>query len=185
MGAQGKEMEHVSWLAHEYATLQALERIGVRVPQPIAANSTILMECAGTLRAIAPVLQSVSLAQDGLRELFSALIADVERMLAAGHVHADLSAFNVLYLGDGDYRIIDFPQAVDAAVHPGAPCAVRARCPRLCQYFARYGMQPTARGWPRKSGTQVAPERAPVETDGRRPRWSLAPPSTNSERMNE
>ncbi len=163
---KGKEMEHVSWLAHEYATLQALERIGVRVPQPIAfANNTILMEYAGTLRAAAPVLQSVSLARDEARELFSALIADVERMLAAGHVHADLSAFNVLYLGDGDYRIIDFPQAVDAAVHPSAPALFERDVTRLCQYFARYGITADGPRLAEKIWDRFAPERAPLEAD--------------------
>jgi RIO kinase 1 len=138
---KGKEMEHVSWLAHEYATLQALQQVGVRVPQPISfANNTILMEYVGTLRAPAPVLHSVTLDRDEARDLFNTLMADVERMLAAGHVHADLSAFNVLYLGDGDYRIIDFPQAVDAAVHPSAPLLFERDVTRLCQYFARYGL---------------------------------------------
>ena len=42
---KGQEMEHVSWLAHEYAMLQQLHAGGVRVPRPIAfANNTILME---------------------------------------------------------------------------------------------------------------------------------------------
>ncbi len=163
---KGKEMEHVSWLAHEYATLQALERAGVRVPQPIAfANNTILMEYAGTLRTAAPVLQSVSLERDEARALFDALMVDVERMLAAGVVHADLSAFNVLYLGEGDYRIIDFPQAVDATVHPSAPALFERDVTRLCQYFARYGVTAYGPRLAAKIWERVAPERVLMEPD--------------------
>lgn len=169
---KGKEMEHVSWLAHEYATLQVLHGTGVRVPEPIAfANNTILMEYVGTLRTPAPVLQSVTLDRREARDLFDILIADVERMLAAGYVHADLSAFNVLYLGDGGYRIIDFPQAVDAAAHPSAPALFERDVTRLCQYFARYGI--TAQGpklaaklWERSAPMRVlGVDAAPDETE--------------------
>ena len=171
---KGKEMEHVSWLAHEYATLQALERVGVRVPQPIAfANNTILMEYAGTLRAAAPVLQSVSLARDEARELFNALIADVERMLAAGHVHADLSAFNVLYLGDGDCRIIDFPSR---------GCCGASSAPALFERDVRGSASttlrhPMVRGWPVWTGLRRSAAETMVAS------WSLAPHQRIRERM--
>jgi RIO kinase 1 len=138
---KGKEMEHVSWLAHEYAMLQQLHATGVRVPRPIAfANNTILMEYVGTLNSPAPVLQSVTLDRAEAREMFDALMADAERMLAAGCVHADLSAFNVLYAGNGQYRIIDFPQAVLAETHPSAYDLFQRDITRLCQYFARHGI---------------------------------------------
>jgi len=143
---KGKEMQHVSWLAHEYATLQLLHTAGVRVPKPVAfANNTILMEYVGEMTRPAPTLQSVTLTRKEAAGLFDRLMADVERMLASGRVHADLSAFNVLYWG-GDYRIIDFPQTVDPAVHPSAFPLFERDVTRLCQYFARCGIDanPTA-----------------------------------------
>jgi len=137
---KGKEMEHTSWLAHEYACLQLLHAAGVRVPQPVAfANNTILMEYVGDLKTPAPTLHSVRLTAKAARSLFDALLRDVETMLACGRVHADLSAFNVLYAG-GDYRIIDFPQAVDPAVHPSAYPLFQRDVTRLCQYFGRCGI---------------------------------------------
>jgi RIO kinase 1 len=137
---KGKEMEHVSWLAHEYVTLQVLHAAGVRVPRPLAfANNTVLMEYVGGLATPAPTLQSVKLPRTEARGLFDALLHDVELMLSAGRIHADLSAFNVLYAG-GDYRIIDFPQAVDPALHPSAFPLFQRDVTRLCQYFARYGI---------------------------------------------
>jgi RIO kinase 1 len=141
---KGKEMEHVSWLAHEYAALQALHAAGVPVPQPIAfANNTVLMEYFGEVGRPAPTLQSVTLQVGEARELFAALLRDVETMLAHGTVHADLSAFNVLYR-PGAYRIIDFPQAVDPVTHGAAYPLFERDVTRLCQYFARYGI--AARG---------------------------------------
>jgi len=137
---KGKEMQHTSWLAHEYVTLQILHAAGVRVPRPLAfANNTILMEYVGELMTPAPTLQSTTLTRNEAAALFDALLKDVETMLACGRVHADLSAFNVLYWR-GDYRIIDFPQAVDPATHPSAPALFERDVTRLCQYFARYGL---------------------------------------------
>lgn len=135
---QGKEMQHTSWLAHEYASLQTLYAAGVRVPKPLAfANNTILMEYFGELAAPAPTLRAVKLKRGEARVLLGALLADVATMLACGRVHADLSAFNVLYWR-GDYRIIDFPQSVDPDVHPSAYPLFQRDVARLCSYFTRY-----------------------------------------------
>lgn len=140
----GKEMVHTSWLAHEYTTLQLLTDAGVRVPKPLAfADNTILMEYVGSLKSPAPALQSVSLNNSEARELFHSLMHDVESMLAAGRIHADLSAFNVLY-DWSDYRIIDFPQAVDPATHPSAFPLFQRDVKRLVQYFERYGIRADA-----------------------------------------
>jgi RIO kinase 1 len=160
---KGKEMEHVSWLAHEYAMLQQLHERGVRVPRPVAfANNTILMEYVGTLDAPAPVLQSVTLERVEARGLFDALMADVERMLTAGCVHADLSAFNVLYTGRGEYRIIDFPQAVLAETHPSAYDLFQRDVTRLCQYFARYSILADPRGLAARIWERVGPVVMPL-----------------------
>ncbi len=137
---KGKEIEHVSWLAHEYVSLQVLYAAGVKVPEPIAfANNTVLMEYFGDLKHPAPTLQGVTLARADAQRLFDALMADVETMLSHGRVHADLSAFNVLYW-QGDYRIIDFPQSVDPLAHPAAFPLFERDLVRLCQYFRRHGI---------------------------------------------
>jgi RIO kinase 1 len=136
----GKEFEHVSWLAHEFQTLRLLHDAGVRVPQPLAqGNNTILMAYAGDAARPAPALNEVALAPIEAADLLDRLLADVGLMLACGRVHADLSAYNVLYTGN-DYYIIDFPQAIDPAVHPEAYPIFRRDVTRLCQYFARQGV---------------------------------------------
>ena len=139
-------MQHVSWLAHEYATLQLLHTAGCAFRSPWPSRITrSSMEYVGEMTRPAPTLQSVTLTRKEAAGLFDRLMADVERMLASGRVHADLSAFNVLYWG-GDYRIIDFPQTVDPAVHPSAFPLFERDVTRLCQYFPRCGIaaDPTA-----------------------------------------
>jgi RIO kinase 1 len=120
------------------------------------ANNTILMEYVGELKTPAPTLQSVTLGCSEALDLFGRLLGDVELMLASGCVHADLSAFNVLYWR-GDYRIIDFPQSVDPAVHPSAYPLFERDVTRLCQYFARYGIDADATALAAEMWTRAGP----------------------------
>ncbi|MCB8985989.1 MAG: serine protein kinase RIO, partial [Ardenticatenaceae bacterium] len=55
-------------------------------------------------------------------------------------IHGDLSAYNILYW-DGDIWLIDFPQVVDARANPHAPELLRRDVTRVCEYFARYGVE--------------------------------------------
>jgi serine/threonine-protein kinase RIO1 len=60
-------------------------------------------------------------------------------MLTQDCVHADLSAFNVLYW-EGAIRIIDFPQAVNPWINADAFELFERDVVRLSGYFARYGL---------------------------------------------
>jgi RIO kinase 1 len=134
----GREVQHASWLEHEYQTLARLHAAGVEVPRPLArGNNTILMEYVGDVDVPAPALNEVALERREARNLFERLMGSVEGMLACGRVHADLSAYNVLYW-DGEMRTIDFPQAVDPRVNPDAHELFERDVARLCQHFARY-----------------------------------------------
>ncbi len=134
----GQELRHLSWLEAEFQTLQLLYDAGASVPRPIAANdNVILMEYIGGERTPAPALQQVSLSRTAARTIFDRLVSDLRIMLACRRVHADLSAYNVLYW-DGRARIIDFPQAVDPLRNPCAAALFTRDVERLCQYFARY-----------------------------------------------
>jgi serine/threonine-protein kinase RIO1 len=58
-------------------------------------------------------------------------------MLMHDRIHADLSAYNVLYW-NGGVKIIDFPQAIDPATNGKAPAILGRDVLRLCQYFESY-----------------------------------------------
>ncbi len=136
----GHDIEHTSWLAHEYRTIELLHGAGADVPRPLAqGENAILMEYIGELGQPAPTLNQVTLRRGEARPLFRRLLHNVELMLACGRVHADLSAYNVLYWR-GEVTIIDFPQAIDPRVHPAAFPILQRDVERLCQYFARYGI---------------------------------------------
>jgi RIO kinase 1 len=138
----GQEVLHTSWLEHEYQTLTLLHSAGADVPRPLACGSnTILMEYIGEVDEPAPPLHHVRLRPAEARRLFERLMGNVETMLACGRVHADLSAYNVLYW-NGEVKIIDFPQAVDVQRNPEAPDLLGRDIERLCRYFARYGATP-------------------------------------------
>ena len=109
----GQELLHTSWIAHEYKTLQALFDAGLDVPRPLAnANNAILMSYIGGDEVPAPTLNSVSLGRKEAQRLFERVIHNVEGMLDQWRIHADLSAYNILYW-DGEITLIDFPQAIE------------------------------------------------------------------------
>jgi RIO kinase 1 len=136
----GKNLAEVSWHHHEYETLRLLYEAGLDVPQPIArSTNVILMEYLGDESAPAPILQNVELSPGELQNIFERLIRNVECFLACNRIHADLSAYNVLYW-NGDIKIIDLPQAVDAMTNPNAFTFLARDIDRLCQYFNKQGL---------------------------------------------
>ncbi len=136
----GKVLDAISWCQHEYKTLETLHQAGVDVPRPlVATQNAILMEFVGDESGAAPVLQDVSLAPDEAERVLAALLEDVNRMLSCFVIHADLSAYNVLY-HEGRARVIDLPQTVDALAHPRAFELFQRDVDRLARYFVRQGV---------------------------------------------
>lgn len=138
--ATGREAAQVSWLEYEYQTMQRLFKAGADVPRPLRSGEyAILMEYLGEPNVAAPTLNLVDLDPDEAPRLFARLLRNVELMLSQQVVHGDFSAYNVLYW-EGAVKIIDFPQVVDPAQNPDAQFLFRRDVERLCQYFARYGI---------------------------------------------
>ena len=140
----GKHLMTVSWNQNEFATMHALHQAGADVPEPLAGcDNAILMEYMGDGVQAAPVLQRVSLERSEAGALFGRLMRNVEVLLACDRIHGDLSAYNVLYW-DGEAKLIDFPQAVEAHSHPQAFFLRSRDIDRLCRYFAKKGVQRNA-----------------------------------------
>ncbi|CCC81371.1 serine protein kinase RIO [Thermoproteus tenax] len=103
-----------TWCRKEFGNLSAAFKAGVKVPRPIAAEKNILaMEFVGEGGVPAPALYEVGVSGlDDPDEVFWEILRNIERAYIIGKlVHADLSEFNVLYVG-GDIRIIDWGSAV-------------------------------------------------------------------------
>ncbi|MCL5999389.1 MAG: hypothetical protein M1546_25500 [Chloroflexi bacterium] len=136
----GKELTHTSWLSHEFETMRVLYEAGALVPKPyIRGSNALLMEYLGEADAPAPTLNQVTLAPAQARHLFDLLMDNVRLMLLHDRIHADLSAYNVLYWR-GEVRMIDFPQAIDPATNRHAFTILQRDITRLCQYFEPYGI---------------------------------------------
>jgi RIO kinase 1 len=141
----GQGLLHDAWLANEYQALLTLHAAGADVPKPIAqGNNTILMEYLGSASRSAPTLNQVALPPREARELFDRVIHNVDLMLKYEWVHADLSAFNILYW-HGDIRIIDLPQTVSPYKNPDAFKLFARDVERICDYFSRCGIETNAK----------------------------------------
>ncbi len=117
--ALGKKTQHgqthkfSAWIAHEMRTLEILHAAGADVPEPIERNGpVILMEYFGDIDNPAPVLLGVDLDPGEAAPLYAGVLRNVELFLIHHRIHADLSAYNMLYW-NGAVTIIDFPQSVD------------------------------------------------------------------------
>jgi RIO kinase 1 len=145
----GRDVQNATWARAEYETLRRLHAQGASVPRPLAqAGNALLMEYAGDADGPAPGLYAASLPRTEAERLFRSVIDDIALWLRCGIVHADLSAYNLLYWQE---RIvaIDFPQAVDAAVNPHAIEFLVRDVTNVCRHFARYGVvaDPESLAW--------------------------------------
>lgn len=137
----GAQVQHTSWLMHEYTTLQQLRQAGGAVPAPYGANeNAILMEYQGDARRPAPALREVNLGAREARRLFEEIMRNVELLLQHGMVHGDLSAYNVLYW-KGRVTVIDFPQVTYVHTNRNALTILQRDVRRVCEYFARQGVK--------------------------------------------
>jgi len=137
----GASLRIGSWIASEYETLTMLHSAGCDIPRPFAlGENAILMEYLGDEDAPAPTLNDVALDRSEAQPLFDRVMRNVELMLFNHRVHADLSAYNILYW-DGAISLIDFPQAVDPRLNRHAETLLARDVKRVCQYFNRYGVR--------------------------------------------
>jgi RIO kinase 1 len=136
----GEELRHQSWIAHEFKAMETLFAAGADIPRPYArTGNTIVMDFVGDEFGSAPILSEVTLEEAEARPLFERAMRNVEILLSQGYVHGDLSAYNILYW-EGDIKLIDFPQAVSPKGNRNAFAIFSRDVKRLCEYFARQGV---------------------------------------------
>lgn len=139
--AFGQEVAHVSWLMHEFSTLQALYNAGASVPMPVSSNAnSILMGYVGDGDGAAPTLSEIELDKREAETLFDEAMRNIKLMLDMNMVHGDLSAYNILYW-DGSITLIDFPQVIEARGNTQAQTILHRDITRLCDYFSHQGVR--------------------------------------------
>lgn len=136
----GQEVSHTSWLMHEYLALEKLYQAGGNVPKPyLAGSNAILMSFVGCDLVAAPMLNTIRLGKTEAESLLEVVLKNVDLMLQHDLIHADLSAYNILYM-QGKITIIDFPQVVDPHRNRNAPAILARDIQRICEYFLAQGV---------------------------------------------
>ena len=111
------DKRHISWLyasrltaEREFQVLNDLYPV-VKVPEPIDQNRHAII--MGKWDGVE--LKRVDLTKLGvdIERLFWDIVEEIKKMYHIGYVHGDLSEFNILINEEGDFLIIDFPQAIE------------------------------------------------------------------------
>jgi RIO kinase 1 len=143
----GKKAQAALWAAHEYGMLWRFHRAGIPVPEPLVgperseivkSGEVVLMRFVGDATGAAPRLSDVALSEAEAREAFRQSVHWLGAIWRTGFVHADYSAFNLLWWQD-QVVVIDLPQAVDAR-HKEARELLARDAASLCTSFRVHGL---------------------------------------------
>ena len=125
------------WAQREYRNLLKARAAGVRVPIPRAIlNNVLVMEFIGNERQAAPRLKSTI--PENPKKFFDAVIKNMQKIHAAGLIHTDLSAFNILNY-DEEPVFIDFSQAT-VFDNPNAQEYFDRDVKNVCAFFRKLGL---------------------------------------------
>lgn len=77
------------------------------------------------------------MSKEEIKDLFWKIIEEVKKAYEIGYIHGDLSEFNILLDENGDFVIIDWPQAVPK-YHPDAEFYLKRDIWNVIRYFKKY-----------------------------------------------
>jgi RIO kinase 1 len=141
MTKYGKKLLTGRWTGHELDMMQQAWNAGVNVPYPVGPRGDgLLMQFLGTIERAAPRLAEARLAPTDVARAREQLEENLRLLVGAGFVHADLSAYNLLWWED-ELWFIDFPQAVDVTTNPHAFDYLYRDVTNVGNWFARQGEQ--------------------------------------------
>jgi RIO kinase 1 len=139
MTKYGKKLLTGRWTGHELDMMQHAWDAGVNVPYPIGERGDgLLMQFLGDAERAAPRLAEARVSASEIRAAGAQLVDNLRLLVGAGFVHADLSAFNLLWWDDRLW-FIDFPQAVDVTTNPHAFDFLHRDLTNVGHWFARHG----------------------------------------------
>ncbi|MBI2146090.1 serine protein kinase RIO [Candidatus Woesearchaeota archaeon] len=124
-----------AWTQREYANLLRAEKARINVPEPLTVKNNVLVE--EMIGDPAPQLKDAFPADPVY--FFDTVIAQIQRLYAAGLVHGDLSAFNILNWDEKPY-FIDFSQATLTKT-PNAQELLERDVKNVLQFFKKLGIK--------------------------------------------
>lgn len=151
------DKRHISWLyasrltaEREFQVLNDLYPL-VKVPEPIAQNRhAIIMGKWDGIELKRVDLRKLDI---DIKGFFWDIVEEVKKMYNLGYIHGDLSEFNILVNEEGDFLIIDFPQAIKLGedkvvldILPGefkmdTEYYLKRDIENLLRYFKKYGIR--------------------------------------------
>jgi len=125
----------LNWCKREFKNLQIAYEGRVSCPKPIAFNENVLvLQFIGENGIPAPRLIDIELEKDEVKKIYKIILREAEKIVKAGLIHSDLSAYNIL-IWKRPY-IIDFSQAVPLN-HPLAEEFLRRDLRNINLYFKK------------------------------------------------
>jgi RIO kinase 1 len=135
----GRSVLEYAWAYREFPLMRTAWEAGVRVPYPVESTENgLAMQYLGDVEQAAPRLSSVRLEREQAECVLEEVIDQIRRLLDAYLVHADLSAYNILWWDEKPW-LIDFPQAADIAKSQDGVEFLRRDVTNVCRHFKRYG----------------------------------------------
>ena len=136
----GHELAAKLWPAQEWAMLRRAWQAGASVPYPIELTEDgLMMEFIGDESRAAPLLAQARLSGEELESAWQQLVGSVVALTMAGLVHADLSAYNLLWW-QGRLIVIDLPQAVEFTTNTDAFELLHRDVANVGEWFGRRGV---------------------------------------------
>jgi RIO kinase 1 len=136
----GKRLLNDKWMGLENDVMTRVWHAGGPVPYPVGfAGHGMLLEYVGDDSRAAPTLGQARLTRPELASAAEQLVDGLRVLMEVGIVHADLSAFNLLWW-DGRLQFIDFPQAVDLAINPSGLDFLHRDVANITGWFERHGV---------------------------------------------
>ena len=136
----GHELAAKLWPAQEWAMLRRAWQAGATVPYPVEQTEDgLMMEFIGDDSQAAPKLAQARLSEPELASAWQQLVGSVLALTMAGLVHADLSAYNLLWW-EGQLIVIDLPQAVEFTTNTDAFDLLHRDVANVGEWFGRRGV---------------------------------------------
>jgi len=139
---KGLDAHQILWVQEEFRQMQHLARHGVNVPKAIAVSGiSLVMEFIGDENGDpAPRISDLKMEKDEAEEAFSQSVENLKRIVRAGRVHGDYSAFNILWHSEKAV-VIDFPQVMEFKNNPNANAFLERDVRSLCKSFVKKGVK--------------------------------------------
>jgi len=138
--AHGNEVIERMWPIQEMAMLQRAWTAGASVPYPVErTDDGVLMEFIGDMEQAAPRLAQARLTTGEVAAAWKQMLESLRALTAAGLVHGDLSAYNLLWWRDR-LVLIDLPQAVEFTTNTDAPELLHRDLANVAAWFGPRGV---------------------------------------------